>query len=138
MCFDDFLFFKKIQQASMPYFHVLLITSFLYTLYLVYSWFLFHENIYALLLFESRFSCAFHISWIHLYFILYLKDFALVFKIIIKLVSLFFNLIEFSNMIKVFSNHIFENSCQPKGGWMSDHALYTRIEYLSDMCIIWW
>ena len=74
-------------------------------------------------------------SWIYSFFIPYLKDFVLVYKIIIKLVALFFILVEFSNMLKLFSNPIFENSYLPKGGWMGDHALYAQIENLFNMCM---
>ena len=102
--------------------------------YLLMNFFI-QEHIYALSPFECQFSCNFHISWIHLYFIPYLKDSVLVFKIIIKLVSLFLNLVEFSNMLNYFQTLIFKNPYQPKGSWMGDHALYVFNEYLSNMCM---
>ena len=67
-------------------------------------------------------------SWIYSFFIPYLKDFVLVYKIIIKLVALFFILVEFSNMLKLFSNSYFWKPLPSKGSWMGDHTLYAQIE----------
>jgi len=49
----------------------------------------------------------FMFSWIYTYFVSYLKDIVLVFKIIIKLVAYFFILEEFSIILKLFSNSYF-------------------------------
>ena len=83
--------------------------------------------------FECQLLSDFHVSWIYTCFIPYLKDFVQVFKIIIKLVAYFFILEEFSIMLKLFSNPIFE-SPPSKGGWIGDHALYTLIENLFKTC----
>ena len=109
-----------------------------FTLYVcVYSWFLFHEHICALCFidFECQLLCDFHVFmgcmiWFHI-----LKDFLLVFKNIFKLVSIL-QMVEFSNYAYLLSNHNFWKPLPFKGGWMGDHALYTLLEYLLNLCMI--
>ena len=135
--FYGFIFMKKkFHWASLFYFHdYIYYINLVRSIFCVYSWFLFHEHICASSLFECRFSCNFYTTWIHLYFIPYLKNFVLVFKVIIKLVSLFFNLVKFSNMLNYFQTLIFENPTF-KDGWMGVYALYTlTLKIYLNMCM---
>ena len=86
--------------ASMPYFHDFIDYMIFCTLYIsfVYSWFWF-MSLYELYQFLSVDSHKVFIYYrIYICFIPYLKDFVLIFKIIIKIVSLFFNLVVFFNL----------------------------------------
>ena len=73
--------------------------------------------------------------YIYICFIPNLKDLVLVYKIIFKL-AFTLQLVEFSNMLKVFSNHIFENPYQLKGGWMGDHDLNTLTLNIFQICAL--
>ena len=76
---------------------------------LIYSWFCFHELYMCFIDLECRWSCDLHVFYgIYSCFIPYLKNFVLVFKIILKLVFIFQLIVIFKH-VKLFSNHIYEN-----------------------------
>ena len=97
--------------------------DFLHSMFDVYSWFLFHEAIWALLICECWWLCDFHIHGYISWFNPYLKDFALVFKFILKLVHIL-HLVEFFKLVKVFSNHILENPYNQRvDGWATTSCM---------------
>ena len=73
---------------------------------------------------------------IYFCFIPYLKDFVLVFKFFIKLVRIL-HMVEFSNLLKLFSNLFLKALTHFKGGWMGDHALYALLKILLNICMKW-
>ena len=86
----------------MPYFHDFIDYMTFYTLCLVFTHdfcFMRLYELYYYLSVDDR--VIFIFSWIHSCFIPYLKDFVLVYKIIIKLVALFFILVEFFKLYQI-------------------------------------
>ena len=94
----------------------------------------FHKIIWALLLFECWWLCDFHVSRIFSCFILFLKDFVLVYKFIIKLV-VYSSRSRVSNILSYFQTHIFENPYHRRAvGWTIMPCML-KIEYSFNMCM---
>ena len=107
------------------------------TLFDVYSWFIF-MRLYELYCYLSVDDCVIVIfHGLYSCFILYWKDFVLVFKFIIKLL----HILHYGRVFKYAKKNfklIFENTYPFKGGWLGDHALYAQIENHFNMYMIGW
>ena len=102
-----FSFIKEFHIELIAYFHEYVFhITLIHSLYLIFSHdFIFMSMICAYRLLSVWRSCDSHVFHeISSCFIPYLKDFVLVFKIVIKLVAVFSLLVEFSNMLNLFSN----------------------------------
>ena len=101
------------------------LTSFLFT-HDLFSWdYMCFIDLWVLMI---MWLTCFH--GIYSYFIPYLKDFVLVFKIIIKLVTYFFVLEVIFQLCLNYFHILFWKSLPSKGGWLGDRALYAHIENL--------
>jgi len=132
-----FMFFDKgISFELKCLISMILLITWLFTLYVWYLLMIFvswgYMSFYYYLSVDDR--VIFIFSWIHSCFIPYLKDFVLIYKIIIKLVRIL-QIGRVFKPVEIFSSPIFENLYQPKGGWIGDHALYAQIENLFNMCM---
>ena len=107
------------------------------TLFLFTHDFCFHKLYMCFIDIECRWSCYLHVfHGIYFCFIIYLKDFVLVFKFHHVTSCVFFIFDRVFNCAKTIFK-LFENPYPSKGGWLGDHALYALLKIYLNMCMKW-